>query len=212
MTPERWQKITGMFHAALARPAEQRARFVNDACFCGPCAPSRGRGHARRACKALAALRMCHPWRCRSAVHEFESGQTIGPYTIEGLIGAGGMGRVYRGRDSRIGREVAIKVLPADYAGDTDRLRRFEQEARASGALTHPNVLTLYDVGTADGRPYLITELARRRNAARSNRPRHHSAGAGVRSGRGDCTRTCGGARERHHPPRPEARECDAHA
>ena len=69
------------------------------------------------------------------------------------------MGRVYRGRDSRIGRDVAIKVLPADCAVDPGRLRRFEQEARASGALTHPNVLTLYNVGTDGGRPYLVTEL-----------------------------------------------------
>ena len=90
---------------------------------------------------------------------DFDTGRVIGPYRIEGLIGEGGMGRVYRARDSRLGREVAIKLLPARYAADADRLRRFEQEARACGALTHPNVLTLYDVGTADGRPYLVTEL-----------------------------------------------------
>ena len=69
------------------------------------------------------------------------------------------MGQVYRAHDSRIGRDVAIKVLPAEYAADAERLRRFEQEARASGALNHPNILTLFDVGTAAGQPYLVMEL-----------------------------------------------------
>ena len=89
----------------------------------------------------------------------FETGATVGPYRIDRLIGAGGMGQVYRAHDPRIARDVAIKVLPPAYAADADRLRRFEQEARASGALSHPNVLTLYDVGTSEGRPYLVMEL-----------------------------------------------------
>ncbi|HEY3191510.1 MAG TPA: protein kinase, partial [Solirubrobacterales bacterium] len=72
---------------------------------------------------------------------------------------AGGMGEVYRARDTRIGREVALKVLPASYSADPDRLRRFEQEARAAGALNHPNVLTLHDVGRHDGTPYIVSEL-----------------------------------------------------
>jgi Tol biopolymer transport system component len=88
-----------------------------------------------------------------------EPGGTLGPYRIDALIGAGGMGQVYRAHDSRIGRDVAIKVLPAEYAADAERLRRFEQESRATGALNHPNILTLYDVGTADGQPYLVMEL-----------------------------------------------------
>jgi Tol biopolymer transport system component len=72
---------------------------------------------------------------------------------------AGGMGEVYRARDARLGRDVAIKVLPASYSTDTERLRRFEQEARAAGALNHPNVLAIHDIGTHDGPPYLVTEL-----------------------------------------------------
>jgi serine/threonine-protein kinase len=86
-------------------------------------------------------------------------GGAIGPYEVRGLIGAGGMGRVYRARDARLDREVAVKVLPTSFAADAGRLRRFEQEARASGALTHPNVVTVHDVGTDHGRPYLVTEL-----------------------------------------------------
>jgi len=83
----------------------------------------------------------------------------LGPYEITSLLGAGGMGEVYRARDTRIGREVALKVLPASYSADHDRLRRFEQEARAAGALNHPNVLTLHDVGRHDGTPYIVSEL-----------------------------------------------------
>src|SRR5580700_475723 len=83
----------------------------------------------------------------------------LGPYEIVAPLGAGGMGEVYRARDTRLGRDVAIKVLPASFSNDAERLRRFEQEARAAGALNHPNVLVIYDIGTHDGAPYLITEL-----------------------------------------------------
>jgi TolB-like protein/tetratricopeptide (TPR) repeat protein len=87
------------------------------------------------------------------------AGSRLGPYELLGLIGAGGMGEVYRARDTRLGREVAIKVLPAEFAADPERLRRFEQEARAVAALDHPNILALYDVGTHDGSPYIVTQL-----------------------------------------------------
>jgi eukaryotic-like serine/threonine-protein kinase len=87
------------------------------------------------------------------------AGRRLGPYEIVAPLGAGGMGEVYRARDSRLGRDVAVKVVPADLAADGERLRRFEQEARAAGALNHPNVLAVYDVGTDDGAPYLVTEL-----------------------------------------------------
>ena len=87
------------------------------------------------------------------------AGERLGPYEILGPLGAGGMGEVYRARDPRLEREVAVKVLPADVAGDPERLRRFEQEARSSGSLSHPNVLVVYDVGSHEEAPYLVTEL-----------------------------------------------------
>ncbi len=87
------------------------------------------------------------------------TGTKLGPYEITGAIGAGGMGEVYRARDTRLDRTVAIKVLPAAFASDAERLRRFEQEARAVGALNHPNIMAVYDIGTSDGSPYLVTEL-----------------------------------------------------
>jgi hypothetical protein len=88
-----------------------------------------------------------------------ETGRRLGPYEILGPIGAGGMGEVYRARDTRIGREVAVKLLPASFAEDRDRLQRFEREARAVGSLSHPNLLALFDVGTDEGMPFLVTEL-----------------------------------------------------
>ena len=87
------------------------------------------------------------------------AGTRLGPYEILAPIGAGGMGEVYRALDPRIGRDVAIKVLPASFSTDPERLRRFEQEARATGALNHPNILSIYDVGKADDSPYLVCEL-----------------------------------------------------
>jgi Tol biopolymer transport system component len=83
----------------------------------------------------------------------------IGPYEILGQIGAGGMGVVYRARDPRLGREVAIKILPTSFSADPDRLQRFAQEARAAAALNHPNILAIYDIGDSDGAPYVVSEL-----------------------------------------------------
>src|SRR5215467_12002134 len=87
------------------------------------------------------------------------AGTKLVPYEIESQLGAGGMGEVYRARDPRLRRDVAIKVIPASFANDAERLRRFEQESHAVAALNHPNILAIYDVGTRDGAPYLVSEL-----------------------------------------------------
>jgi len=87
------------------------------------------------------------------------AGSKLGPYEILAPLGAGGMGEVYRARDPRLDRDVAIKVLPEAVATDPDRLRRFEKEAKAAGALSHPNILDVHDVGTHGGFPYVVTEL-----------------------------------------------------
>jgi eukaryotic-like serine/threonine-protein kinase len=86
-------------------------------------------------------------------------GTRLGPYEVLSALGAGGMGEVYRARDTRLGRDVAVKVLPASFSSDKDRLLRFQQEACAAGALNHPNILSIYDVGTHDGAPYVVSEL-----------------------------------------------------
>jgi serine/threonine protein kinase/Tol biopolymer transport system component len=87
------------------------------------------------------------------------SGQKIGPYQVIGQIGAGGMGEVYRAHDARLGRDVAIKLLPTSFSSDPDRLQRFAREARAAAALNHPNILAIYDIGESEGAPYIVSEL-----------------------------------------------------
>src|SRR6266511_3480802 len=87
------------------------------------------------------------------------SGTRLGPYEILAPLGAGGMGEVYRARDERLKRDVAVKVLPASFSKDPERLRRFEQEAQAAGGLNHPGITAVYDVGTHEGAPYIVTEL-----------------------------------------------------
>jgi serine/threonine protein kinase/Tol biopolymer transport system component len=87
------------------------------------------------------------------------SGTRLGPYVVQSLIGAGGMGEVYRARDASLKRDVAIKVLPVTFSRDPDRLRRFQLEAEAAAALNHPNILSIFHIGQQDGSPYIVTEL-----------------------------------------------------
>lgn len=90
---------------------------------------------------------------------QLATGTKLGRYEIRSLLGMGGMGEVYRARDVKLNRDVAVKILPAAFSADTDRLRRFEQEAQAAGALNHPNILAVHDVGSHDGAPYVVSEL-----------------------------------------------------
>ena len=87
------------------------------------------------------------------------AGSRIGPFEIVSTLGAGGMGEVYRARDARLGRDVAVKVLPGELASDADRRKRFEQEARSASALNHPNIITIHDIGSSDGAFFIAMEL-----------------------------------------------------
>src|SRR5690242_9112998 len=87
------------------------------------------------------------------------AGIKLGPYEIQSLIGAGGMGEVYRAHDARLDRTVAIKVLPVSYSADRDRLQRFAQEARAAAALNHPNILSIFDIGDNHDALYVVSDL-----------------------------------------------------
>src|ERR1700730_17910118 len=87
------------------------------------------------------------------------AGSRLGPYEVLAPIGAGGMGEVYRARDTRLGREVAIKVLPSGLSSDAERLKRFEREARSASSLNHPNIVTIYEIGSADSVSYIAMEL-----------------------------------------------------
>jgi eukaryotic-like serine/threonine-protein kinase len=90
---------------------------------------------------------------------KIDPGTRLGPYEILGLLAHGGMGEVYRARDARLSRDVAIKILPDEYSADRDRMRRFEQEARSTGMLNHPNILSVFDFGTQNGSTYIVSEL-----------------------------------------------------
>src|SRR3982074_3827253 len=112
---------------------------------------------------------MC-PTHDETTKRPFDTEGTFGPYTILGPLGAGGMGEVYRARDNRLGRDVAIKVLPPSVSQNADRLWRCEQEARAAGLVNHPNILSIYDIGTIAGVPYMVSELLEGRTLRESLR------------------------------------------
>jgi serine/threonine protein kinase len=162
MKTERWRQIEQLYHAARERAPGERDRFLQ-----GACADEQLRGEVESllGCEPQAEGFLEAPalevtaealaeGRARSML-----GRVLGHYEIVGFLGAGGMGEVYRARDSRIGRDVAVKVMPPGIAEHPERLRRFEQEARATGALNHPNILAIYDVGVQDGAPYVVYEL-----------------------------------------------------
>src|SRR5271157_4993203 len=107
------------------------------------------------------------------------AGTKLGPYEILSPLGAGGMGEVYRARETRLGRDVAIKVLPPSFAADPERLHRFEQEARAVAALNHPNILAIFDVGQHGETHFLVSELLEGetlREVLRRGLPSHRKA------------------------------------
>jgi len=161
MTPERYREVGQIYRATLEVPAEQRAAFLADAC--------RGDQSLRRDVESLLVHGSeDHNWidgaaidiAAQSLAHKQSwAGRQVGHYQVVSLIGSGGMGEVYRARDSRLGRDVALKVLPVAYSTNPEWLRRFEREARAAGQLNHPNVLTVYDVGLHEQAPYIVAEL-----------------------------------------------------
>ena len=136
------------------------------------------------------------------------SGARLGPFEILEPLGAGGMGEVYRARDSRLGRIVAVKVLRPDVAADPDRIERFEREARAASALNHPNIVTIHDVGVAEGTSYIAMEWvdgSPLRDLVARGKAASHSDGRQPR--RADRGRARQGACRGHRPSRPQTRQ-----
>lgn len=158
---ESWERIQSLFLQALDLPPEERASVLDKAC------PNDA--EMRREVESLLAHDGVREQRIVEALKDtaqslFESvtiktRTRIGDYRVERLIGSGGMGEVYQARDRRLARDVAIKVLPSLLRYDPDRLRRFEQEAQAAAALNHPNILAVFQMGTYEGAPYLVSEL-----------------------------------------------------
>jgi serine/threonine protein kinase len=161
MTPERWQQVERLYHAVLEQEPGRRAAFLEESC--------QGDQELRQEVETLLAYRSRTEGFLETPAMQVAAqtlgqahpmiGKTLGCYEILAPLGAGGMGEVYRARDNSLGREVAVKLLPPAYSDNPERLRRFEQEARAAGMLNHPNILTIYAVGNHEGCPYLVSEL-----------------------------------------------------
>jgi len=154
MTPERWQQICDVLEQAMGLAPEQRAALLARACSSDCSLRQEVEVLLASSDDIRSSFLQSPPPRVTLA-----GGTKIGEYEIKSLLGAGGMGEVYRARDARLERDVAIKVLPALLSTDADRLRRFEQEARAAAALNHPNILAVFQMGTHNGSPYLVAEL-----------------------------------------------------
>jgi eukaryotic-like serine/threonine-protein kinase len=158
MNAERWQSVKLLFESALAQPRDEREPYLRRECA--------GDGDLIRQVQSLLAAHdgagsFLNSESPAASAIKLEPGTILGSYEIISLIGAGGMGEVYRARDARIGRDVAIKRLPRHLGLDRDRLRRFEREARLAGSLNHPNLVTIHDVGEHDGAPFVVMEFLR---------------------------------------------------
>lgn len=163
MTPERYQRIKELFHSALEREVEERPAFLAEAC--GDDEALRAKVEALVATAEQPGSFMDVPAYAVAAEtltdHSIGAlvGQSISHYQVIALLGSGGMGDVYLARDTRLGRQVALKLLPDYLTDDESCIRRFKQEARAASALNHPNVLTVYEIEQADDRYFIVTEF-----------------------------------------------------
>ena len=162
MTPERWQQVKEIFHLALKRAPGERSAFLENACG--------GDASLRKEVESLIASHEkdgsfidSPAYEAAAAMLETEqqlkAGQMIGHYNILSTLGKGGMGEVYLAQDARLGRKIALKFLPNAFTQDQERLRRFEQEARAASSLNHPNILTIHEIGEVEGRRFIATEF-----------------------------------------------------
>ncbi len=163
MTPEQWQRVESVLQQALDQAPGDRASFVND--VCGDDEQLLAEANTLIKAYEQAGDFIEQPAITQDA-HvligdevEAKLGSTIGPYKILERLGAGGMGEVYLAEDERLARLVALKILPAYFASDVERLRRFQREARAASALNHPNILTIHEVGDIDGVYFIATEF-----------------------------------------------------
>lgn len=163
MTPERWQRVDALFQAALDCAPEARIAFVASACPGDPALRNEvekllasfdaaGNFLEQPAADSLGFDQTPAP------VPSLTPGQKLAHYEIISLLGSGGMGEVYLARDTKLDRRIALKLLPAHFAADPERVSRFEREARAASALNHPNIITIHEIGQQDGKHFIATE------------------------------------------------------
>ncbi len=162
MAAKDWSRIEAIFHDALDTPERERAAFLDLACGGDP----KTREHVELLIAQVAKSEASFEQEFREAAREAfvtseqnMQGRTIGHYEVRTLLGAGGMGEVYLARDTRLARDVAIKILPAEFALDRDRLARFKKEAQIIASLNHPNIAAIHELGELEGKPYLVLEL-----------------------------------------------------
>src|SRR5216684_7253666 len=163
MMPDRWQKIEELYHSARVKEESQRVAFLNEACA--------GDEALRREVESLLAEEKREAGFMESPALEIAAkkiaqdqtrsllGQRLGSYQVLSLLGAGGMGEVYQAHDTKLQRDVAIKVLPKRFVDDPDRLGRFRREAQLLASLNHPNIATIHGLEQSDGVHYLVMEL-----------------------------------------------------
>ncbi|HEV2698951.1 MAG TPA: serine/threonine-protein kinase, partial [Terriglobales bacterium] len=161
MSSERWERTKEILEQALRIAPEERQAYLDSAC--------RADADLRREVESLIASHEKAGSRFLGAAAPqvlqltppgaLPPGTKIGQFEILEQLGAGGMGEVYRARDTRLGRNIAIKILPTAFSADSDRLRRFEQEARSASALNHPNIITIYELGRNGTSHYIAMEL-----------------------------------------------------
>src|SRR5436190_9475958 len=163
MQPERWQQIDQLFHLALEQDRGRRSIFLSQACGDDLALRSeveelisfheRAEEFIEFPAADLAAELLSH------SPTGLKLDESIGPYKIRSVLGIGGMGEVYLAQDTRLERQVALKVLPPQFTIDPERVRRFEQEARTASALNHPNIVTIHEIGWVDGAQFIVTEF-----------------------------------------------------
>jgi hypothetical protein len=176
ITAQRWWQVRDVLHEAMQMDEQERSAFLDSQCASNPSL----RVELNELLKTEGELGStflekpaiaCVVARTETCDHStvLRSGTKLGPYVVQSLIGAGGMGEVYRARDASLKRDVAIKVLPASFSRDHDRLRRFQLEAEAAAALNHPNILSIHAIGQQDGSSYIVTELLEGETAEANN-------------------------------------------
>ena len=211
VTTDRWRRAEALFHEMLARPADERAAALAAECPDDPGLraavqslldqPNPPTGFLEAPAAEISARLLSQPGASTL------SGRRLGVFELQELLGVGGMGEVYRARDTRLGRDVAIKILPRAFGADPDRLARFEREARVLASLNHPHIGAIYGLEESDGISALVLELVEGDDLAQRDRARADAARRGAAHREADRRGARSRARAGHHPPRSEARE-----